>query len=58
MTFTPFLPTCNGICMTGHDVGVPSAEIAYAHPDCPMHGVDAEYPNTYEMPPFPTEETR
>ncbi len=29
---------CNGLCLTGSDVGVPSAEIAYAHPACPEHG--------------------
>lgn len=29
---------CNGMCLTGSDVGVPSAAIAYAHPDCPEHG--------------------
>jgi hypothetical protein len=29
---------CNGLCLTGSDVGVPSACIAYAHPSCPEHG--------------------
>ena len=35
---------CCGICMTGHDVGVPSDAIAYAHPDCEAHGnVQSDY---------------
>lgn len=29
---------CNGLCLTGHDIGVPSDGIAAAHPDCPKHG--------------------
>lgn len=30
---------CNGICLTGADIGVPEyGGIAYAHPDCPEHG--------------------
>lgn len=29
---------CNGLCLTGSDVGILSAEIAYPHPDCPEHG--------------------
>lgn len=30
---------CSGLCLTGHDVGVPiPGTIAYAHPDCPAHG--------------------
>lgn len=29
---------CNGICLTGYDVGIPSDAIAAAHPDCPLHG--------------------
>ena len=28
---------CIGICLTGYDVGVPSAKVAYGHPDCPVH---------------------
>lgn len=32
-------PQCNGMCMTGADIGVPEySGIAYAHPDCPEHG--------------------
>lgn len=31
-------PRCNGICLTGSDIGVPSAEIAYPHPECEAHG--------------------
>jgi hypothetical protein len=29
---------CSGVCLTGADVGVPFDGIAYAHPDCPLHG--------------------
>ena len=33
---------CNGICLTASDIGLPefhrSGEVAYAHPDCPVHG--------------------
>lgn len=32
---------CNGICLTPADIGLPEfsyAGIAYAHPDCPLHG--------------------
>lgn len=29
---------CNGLCVTGADVGVPGPGIAYAHPACPEHG--------------------
>ena len=30
---------CNGICLTGADIGVPEyGGVAYAHPDCPAHG--------------------
>lgn len=25
-------------CLTGYDIGLPSAEIAYPHPDCSIHG--------------------
>lgn len=32
-------PECNGICLSGADLGVPEyGGIAYAHPDCPEHG--------------------
>lgn len=34
-------PECNGICLTAADIGVPACGgdmIAYAHPDCPVHG--------------------
>ncbi len=31
-------PECNGICLYGSDLGVPSSGVAYAHPDCPEHG--------------------
>jgi len=31
---------CNGICLYAADIGVPEAGdvVAYAHPDCPLHG--------------------
>jgi hypothetical protein len=29
---------CNGICLTGYDIGVPYSGIAYPHPDCELHG--------------------
>lgn len=29
---TQTFPACNGLCLTGFDVGVPSPGIAYAHP--------------------------
>lgn len=30
--------SCNGICLSGYDVGVPEyGGIAYAHPDCELH---------------------
>lgn len=32
-------PTCDGLCVTGADVGVPEySGVAYAHPGCPLHG--------------------
>lgn len=34
-------PECNGICLYGSDLGVPSSGVAYAHPDCPEHGDSA-----------------
>jgi hypothetical protein len=34
-------PECNGICLYGSDLGVPSSGVAYAHPDCPEHGDQA-----------------
>lgn len=33
---------CNGICLTGYDIGVPFPGIAYPHPDCPAHGRQGE----------------
>lgn len=34
---------CNGICLSGADLGVPEyGGIAYAHPDCPAHGDPVE----------------
>lgn len=31
---------CNGVCLYAADIGVPEAGdvVAYAHPDCPVHG--------------------
>ena len=34
-------PECNGICVTPADIGLPEfsyVEVAYPHPDCPLHG--------------------
>lgn len=32
-------PECNGICLSGADLGVPEyGGVAYPHPDCPEHG--------------------
>ncbi len=31
-------PECNGICMSGYDIGLPNGGIAYPHPDCELHG--------------------
>jgi hypothetical protein len=31
------LPECDGMCLTGSDIGVPGYGIAYAHPGCPLH---------------------
>lgn len=49
---------CNGICLTGYDVGVPEYHgIAYAHPDCELHGYDSGLvENEYMPPPFHEEE--
>lgn len=33
---------CNGLCMTGNDIGVPSNEIAYPHPECPKHSCNRQ----------------
>ena len=34
------VPECNGICLSASDIGVGEygSMIAYAHPDCPLHG--------------------
>lgn len=44
------MTTCNGLCLTGTDVGVPAAEIAYIHPDCELHNGAA--PKGNEMPTY------
>lgn len=36
---------CNGICLTGADVGVPEySGIAYPHPQCAVHGGHDTWP--------------
>lgn len=43
-------PSCNGICLTGFDLGVPEYRgIAYAHPECEVHG-DPEYGELDSLP--------
>lgn len=33
-----YQPICNGLCLTGADIGVgPMHLIAYAHPECELH---------------------
>lgn len=39
---------CNGICLTGSDIGLPSNEVAYAHPNCPEHGDSADHAFEYD----------
>lgn len=34
---------CNGLCLTGYDIGIPSGAIAAAHPECDLHGQHALY---------------
>ncbi|MFD1546952.1 hypothetical protein [Nonomuraea guangzhouensis] len=36
--------TCAGLCVTAYDVGVfvDGNPVAYPHPDCPVHGENAE----------------
>lgn len=41
---TPDVPVCDGLCLTGSDIGVPSALIAYPHPGCPLHGGGVKCP--------------
>src|SRR5690554_1957355 len=36
-TRSRLMTTCNGICLTGADIGVPATEVAYAHPECELH---------------------
>lgn len=31
-----------GICLTGHDIGLPTSQIAYIHPECPDHGTSSD----------------
>lgn len=35
---------CNGICLTGYDIGLESSAIAYPHPTCPVHGDYPDHP--------------
>lgn len=37
------VPQCNGICLTGGEIGFPGTGIAYAHPECELHGHWALY---------------
>lgn len=30
--------SCNGICLHSYEIGLPGSQIAYAHPDCDLHG--------------------
>lgn len=32
---------CDGLCVTGADIGVPGPGVAYAHPGCPEHAPGA-----------------
>lgn len=32
-------PTCDGLCVTSADVGVPGYGVAYPHPGCPLHAL-------------------
>lgn len=34
------MSTCNGLCLTAADIGIPGypGKIAYPHPDCEAHG--------------------
>lgn len=34
----PEKPECHGACLSGFDIGVEFSGIAYAHPDCELHG--------------------
>lgn len=42
--FPPEEDDCNGLCMTAYDIGLEEygSQIAYAHPDCPIHGEKEE----------------
>lgn len=43
---------CNGLCLTGYDIGIPSGQIAYAHPECDEHGYQEPFsPEEEEMLP-------
>jgi len=32
---------CDGLCITGADIGIPGPGVAYPHPSCPEHAPDA-----------------
>lgn len=36
-------------CLTGYDIGLPSSEVAYPHPECPEHGDTADVPLSPEQ---------
>lgn len=39
------MKNCNGMCLTGADIGVGSADsVAYPHPTCPEHGDKPDHP--------------
>ena len=34
------MSACEGLCLSGYDIGLPTGGIAYSHPDCPEHGAN------------------
>lgn len=43
---------CDGRCLTGSDIGVPSADIAYPDPLCSLHGVGKAYAANPTLEPY------
>jgi len=45
-----FLPeeACVG-CLTGYDIGLPSSDVAYPHPECPVHSEHEPEPLSQEQ---------
>lgn len=31
------MTTCDGLCVTSADIGIPGDSVAYPHPGCPAH---------------------